>query len=122
MPDDDNAFSDSATSAHRAGNAAEVGNRTATTPVSLTIVLERRRHDIDYQVGDTVLEAARRIGVRPPFSCEAGNCATCMAHLDEGTVTMRANNALPQDEVDDGWILTCQSIPTSERVTVNYDA
>ena len=122
MPTDDNACSDSANSGDLMGNAAEMGSGSATTPVSLTIVLERRRHDIDYQVGDTVLESARRIGVRPPFSCEAGNCATCMAHLDEGTVAMRVNNALPQDEVDAGWILTCQSIPTSARVTVNYDA
>ena len=69
-----------------------------------------------------MLETARRGGLRPPFSCEAGNCATCMAHLDEGSVTMRANNALSADELDEGWVLTCQSIPTSAEVVVNYDA
>ena len=52
-------------------------------PESLVIRLERRKHTIAYHAGDTVLEAARRGGLRPPFSCEAGNCATCMAHLDE---------------------------------------
>jgi ferredoxin len=51
-----------------------------------------------------------------------GNCATCMAHLDEGSATMRANNALTPDEVDRGWVLTCQSVPTSAAVVVNYDA
>ena len=45
-----------------------------------------------------------------------------MAHLDEGTVRMRVNNALTPEEVEDGWILTCQSLPTSARVVVNYDA
>ena len=94
----------------------------ASATTTIVIHLARQRHELTHQPGDTVLEAARRIGLRPPFSCEAGNCATCMAHLDEGTVRMRANNALPQDEVDDGWILTCQSLPTSERVVVNYDA
>ena len=78
-------------------------------PLHLSVTLQR-------------LEAARRGGVNPPFSCEMGNCATCMAHLDDGSVTMRANNALTPDEVDAGWVLTCQSLPTSSTVAVNYDA
>jgi 3-ketosteroid 9alpha-monooxygenase subunit B len=89
-----------------------------------TVVLHLggRKHVLEYRLGDTILDAARRGGVRPPFSCESGSCATCMAHLDSGTATMRVNNALRPDEVDDGWILTCQAIPTSREVVVNYDA
>jgi 3-ketosteroid 9alpha-monooxygenase subunit B len=94
----------------------------AVVPESMVIRLDRRKQTIAYQAGDTVLETARRGGLRPPFSCEAGNCATCMAHLDEGSVSMRVNNALSADELDEGWILTCQSVPTSAEVTVNYDA
>ena len=45
-----------------------------------------------------------------------------MAHLDKGTVTMRANNALTDEDLDDGYVLTCQSIPTSAELVVNYDA
>jgi ring-1,2-phenylacetyl-CoA epoxidase subunit PaaE len=45
-----------------------------------------------------------------------------MAHLDAGTVTMRANNALSADEVEEGWVLTCQSVPTSAEIAVDYDA
>ncbi len=92
------------------------------TPESLVIRLDRRKHTVPYRAGDTVLEAARRVGLSPPFSCEAGNCATCMAHLDAGSVTMRANNALSAEDLDEGWILTCQSIPTSSEIVVNYDA
>ena len=44
-----------------------------------------------------------------------------MAHLDAGSVTMRVNNALSDDELADGWILTCQSIPTSAEISVSYD-
>jgi ferredoxin len=91
-------------------------------PEALVIRLDRRRHTVAYHAGDTVLEAARRGGLRPPFSCEAGNCATCMAHLDKGSVTMRANNALSAEDLDDGWVLTCQSIPTSAELVVDYDA
>ncbi len=77
---------------------------------------------IRYQRGDTLLETARRGGLRPPFSCESGNCATCMAFLKEGAADMRANNALTPEEVDEGWILTCQGLPKGETVTVEYEA
>jgi ferredoxin-NADP reductase len=89
---------------------------------SLVIKLGGRKQEVDYKLGDTILDTARRGGLKPPFSCESGSCATCMAHLDDGAATMRVNNALTPEEVDDGWILTCQSIPTSREVVVNYDA
>ncbi|MFM8303232.1 MAG: 2Fe-2S iron-sulfur cluster-binding protein [Actinomycetota bacterium] len=89
---------------------------------SLTVKLAGRTHALDYQLGDTILDATRRAGLGAPFSCESGSCATCMAHLDVGVATMRVNNALTPDEVDTGWVLTCQAIPTSRQVTVNYDA
>ena len=88
---------------------------------SIVIRLDRRKHTIRYEPGDTILEAARRAGLSPPFSCAMGNCATCMAHLDEGSATMRVNNALSADEVEAGWVLTCQAIPTSREVVVDYD-
>ena len=94
----------------------------APPPESLVIRLDRRKHTVPYRAGETVLETARRSGLRPPSSCEAGNCATCMAHLDSGTVTMRANNALSEDDLAEGWILTCQSMPISSDVVVDYDA
>jgi ferredoxin len=95
---------------------------TDAVPDTIVIRLDRRKHTLDYHAGDTVLQAARRGGLRPPSSCEAGNCATCMAHLDAGTVAMLANNILPPEDLDDGWILTCQSVPTSAELVVDYDA
>jgi ferredoxin len=89
---------------------------------TLVLKLERQTHTLEYQAGDTVLEAARRGGLNPPFSCEQGNCATCMAHLDDGSVHMKRNNALTPEDVEEGWILTCQSLPTSKTLTVDYDA
>jgi ferredoxin len=88
---------------------------------SLVIQLGRRRHTVAYEAGDTILGAARRAGLRPPFSCERGNCATCMAHVAAGTVAMRANDVLSADEVAEGWVLTCQAVPTSAEVVVDYD-
>jgi ferredoxin-NADP reductase len=88
---------------------------------SITIRFQGRKHRVRYERGDTILEAARRAGLKPPFACQAGNCATCMAYLDDGKATMRVNNALGADEVGEGWVLTCQAIPTSREVVVDYD-
>ena len=81
----------------------------------------RKRHVLEHVAGDTVLDAARRATLNPPYSCEQGNCATCMALVTEGTVTMRVNNALTPDEVAEGWMLTCQALPTSPTLAVVYD-
>ena len=64
---------------------------------------------------------SRRAGLKPPFACQQGSCGTCMAYLDEGKATMRVNNALDAGEVEEGWVLTCQAIPTSREVVVDYD-
>jgi ferredoxin-NADP reductase len=90
-------------------------------PETVDIIMKGKRTTVPYQRGDTVLETARRGGLQPPFSCESGSCATCMALLKEGSATMRVNNALTADEVEEGWILTCQALPKGSNVTVEYE-
>ena len=87
----------------------------------VTILLDRKKVTVPMRPGETLLETARRAGLTPPFSCEAGNCGTCMAKLTEGSATMRVNDALEEDEVEDGYVLTCQAIPDTQTVAVNYD-
>ncbi len=86
----------------------------------VTIELDGRTESTEYRPGTTILQTARQMGLSPPFSCESGSCATCMARLVEGTATMHVNNALTDDEVADGWVLTCQALPTSPLVQVAY--
>jgi 3-ketosteroid 9alpha-monooxygenase subunit B len=88
---------------------------------TVTIQLERRKTSVPRVAGETLLESARRAGLAPPFSCEAGNCGTCMGRLTEGSATMRANNVLEDDEIADGYILTCQGVPDTPSVTVYYE-
>jgi ferredoxin-NADP reductase len=99
-------------------SGAGVGVETET----VVIVLDGREHAVHYQAGETFLETARRAGLRAPFSCEAGSCATCMARLEVGEATMRVNNALTPEEVAEGWVLTCQGFPASSEVTVVYES
>lgn len=86
----------------------------------VTIELDGRTESTDHHPGTTILQTARQLGLHPPSSCEAGNCATCIARLVEGTVAMRVNDALDDDEVAEGWVLTCQSVPTSDVVHIRY--
>jgi ring-1,2-phenylacetyl-CoA epoxidase subunit PaaE len=72
--------------------------------------------------GPSVLEAALAVRSDLPFACKGGVCGTCRARLVEGSVAMDANWALEPEELDRGYVLTCQSHPTSERVVVDYDA
>jgi ferredoxin len=91
----------------------------STADGKVTIVFDREQLTVPRRQGETLLESARRAGMTPPFSCEAGNCGTCMAKLLEGTATMRVNDALDDDEVADGYVLTCQAVPDCDSVTVS---
>jgi ferredoxin-NADP reductase len=88
---------------------------------TITITLDGTTTTTAHVPGITLLEHARRAGLKPPSSCEAGNCATCMGHLEAGEVKMRGNNALDDDEVADGYVLTCQGVPVTPDVTVIYE-
>jgi ferredoxin len=87
----------------------------------VTIELDRRTTTVAYSKGDTLLQTARMAGLVPPSSCEVGSCGTCMARLTEGCARMLNNDALEDDEVDEGWVLTCQALPTSRTVRVVYE-
>lgn len=69
----------------------------------------------------TVLDAALEAGADAPFSCQGGVCTSCRAKLLEGTVQMTSNFALTDQEMKEGYILTCQSHPTSAKVKITYD-
>jgi 3-ketosteroid 9alpha-monooxygenase subunit B len=104
------------------GEDSAAADEPAETPSSVTLVVRRRKTTVDYHAGDTILLAARRGGVQTPSSCEAGTCASCMALLMEGTAVMRANDALTPEEVEEGWVLTCQAVPTSKTITVDFES
>ncbi|WP_019926865.1 ferredoxin--NADP reductase [Nocardia sp. BMG111209] len=93
----------------------------AVTAAEVTVRYGRRRVSGAHRAGSTILQTARALGVAPPSSCEAGSCATCIARIVRGSARMRHNDALGEDEVADGWVLTCQAFPTSPVVHVVYE-
>jgi ring-1,2-phenylacetyl-CoA epoxidase subunit PaaE len=86
-----------------------------------TIIIDGDEHVIELQENEAILEAALRVGLDAPYACQGGSCCTCRALLQEGKVEMAVNYALSASEVKQGFILTCQSRPTTPTVVVNYD-
>lgn len=95
----------------------------ATTPKSkVTVKVDGISFDFDLAYeGSNILDAAMLKGADLPYSCKGGVCSTCRARLVEGVVDMDVNYALEEDEVEDGFILTCQSRPRSERIIIDFD-
>jgi ring-1,2-phenylacetyl-CoA epoxidase subunit PaaE len=98
----------------------------AEQPVSggseVTIILDGRSSTTTIPAGTPVLDGAQRVRPDLPFACKGGVCGTCRAMLRDGQVRMRRNFALEQAEIDAGYVLTCQSLPVTDQVTVDYDA
>ncbi|MBK1789066.1 1,2-phenylacetyl-CoA epoxidase subunit PaaE [Prauserella cavernicola] len=93
-----------------------------TGPTSeVTIVLDGRSTTVALEQDRSVLDGAQRARPDLPFACKGGVCGTCRAKVTDGKVDMRRNYALEKSEVDAGFVLTCQSLPVSESLTVDYD-
>ena len=71
--------------------------------------------------GDFILDVAIENGADAPFSCKGAVCCTCKAQVIEGKATMDMNYSLSDEEVEEGFILTCQARPASEKLVVDYD-
>jgi ring-1,2-phenylacetyl-CoA epoxidase subunit PaaE len=95
---------------------------TSVKGAEITVLLDGRTTTTVIPSGSTILDGAQRAQPDLPFACKGGVCGTCRARVIDGEVRMRRNFALEPAEVDAGFVLTCQSIPTTERVTVDYDA
>jgi ring-1,2-phenylacetyl-CoA epoxidase subunit PaaE len=89
--------------------------------VELSVILDGRSTTTRMLPETSVLDAALRVRGELPFSCKGGMCASCKARVIEGKVRMEKNWALVDYELAQGFVLTCQSHPTSDRLIVDYD-
>ena len=96
--------------------ASATGKKTA-----ITIVVDGKRHETTMGADERILDVALNAGLDLPFSCRGGVCCTCRVKVMEGTVAMDKNFALEPWEMQQGFVLSCQAKPTSERVVVSYD-
>jgi ring-1,2-phenylacetyl-CoA epoxidase subunit PaaE len=88
----------------------------------IVIIRDGLRREIEFRKDQpSILDAASAAGLEVPFSCTSGVCGTCRAKLVEGRVRMERNFALDKAEVADGFVLTCQAHPLTERVVLSFD-
>ncbi|MEM9260727.1 MAG: 2Fe-2S iron-sulfur cluster binding domain-containing protein, partial [Bacteroidota bacterium] len=77
--------------------------------------------EVELKPGQTILDGLLENGASPPYSCLAGACSTCMAKVSKGGVKMEVCFAIDDDEIAQGYILACQSRPTTPEVHVDFD-
>jgi ring-1,2-phenylacetyl-CoA epoxidase subunit PaaE len=87
----------------------------------VTVILDGRGTTVTIPPGVPILDGAQQSRADLPFACKGGVCGTCRALLVSGEVTMRRNYALEDSELAAGYVLTCQSLPVTDTVTVDYD-
>jgi ring-1,2-phenylacetyl-CoA epoxidase subunit PaaE len=88
----------------------------------VTVILDGRTSTARIPPGTPVLDGAQRTRPDLPFACKGGVCGTCRARVTSGAAIMRRNYALEQGELDAGYVLTCQALPQTDEITVDYDA
>lgn len=87
----------------------------------VTVVLDGRTTTTTVPRDTPILDGSQRVRPDLPFACKGGVCGTCRAKLVVGDVHMRRNFALEKSELDEGFVLTCQSLPVTDEVTVDFD-
>ena len=91
--------------------------------LTMLVTLDGRKRRVAFDAGaGNILDSARKSGLPAPFACKAGVCATCRARIVSGEVEMAARYGLTDEEVAAGYVLTCQSVPKSDGVELDYDA
>ncbi len=108
--------------APRAGRAPVLPAAVSEGEHEVTVIIDGKRLRLGLaQAGPSVLDAALKAGADLPYACKAGVCCTCRAMLVEGEVAMDANYTLTDEEVRQGFRLTCQSHPVTPKVVLDYD-
>ena len=103
-----------------AGAAAAVVAAQDAEPVKLTVYLDGITQTIDSHKSETLLDAMLRAGLKAPFSCKAGACASCMCTVTQGKVHLKHNDVLDANDLADGWTLACQAVAESGEVQVHF--
>lgn len=87
----------------------------------ITVILDDDTTSFTMQQSDNILKAALAKDLDAPYSCQGGVCSSCLAKITEGKAIMKNNNILSDEEVEQGYILTCEAHPTTSKIVIDYD-
>lgn len=113
-------FTSSGTKKHRHVIAATTGSNTPVCKIAIKLDGVSFNFDLPFN-SNNILDAALQHGADLPYSCKGGVCCSCKAKLTEGEVQMDVHYALEPEEIEEGYILTCQSYPKTEKVVIDFD-
>jgi ring-1,2-phenylacetyl-CoA epoxidase subunit PaaE len=85
------------------------------------IIYDQETIELDVPKKMTILDAALQKNIDVPYSCQGGVCSSCIAKITVGSATMIQNNILTDSEIKEGLVLTCQAIPETKEITVDFD-
>ena len=85
------------------------------------IIYDEEILDLDVPEKMTILDAALQKNIDVPYSCQGGVCSSCIAKITSGSATMIQNNILTDSEIEEGLVLTCQAVPETKEITVDFD-
>lgn len=103
------------------GKVEDLNTTIAAMPnAKLSVTLNSQNYQLTIPDGKTILQVLKEANANPPYSCESGVCATCVAKITKGKAEMKACMALEEDEISKGMVLTCQALPTTEEVHVEF--
>ena len=111
----------SAEHAHRPAVAPTADMKDDTRSIALTLVLDGKQHQLRMNADEKILDVGLAAGLDLPYSCRGGVCCTCRAKVMQGSVAMEKNFTLEEWETQQGFVLSCQSKPTSASVTLSFD-
>ena len=87
----------------------------------ITLIIDGENMNFSMDKDNNILDEALANGLDVPYSCQGGVCSSCIAKLKNGKIEMLDNQILTDEEIKDGLVLTCQSIPSSDNITIDYD-
>jgi len=87
----------------------------------ITVLVDDEETSFNMETKTSILTAVLKEGIDAPYSCQGGICSSCLAKVTEGKTVMDKNTILTEEEIKDGFILTCQAHPITEKITVDYD-
>ena len=96
-------------------------NKVSNSGSSATLIYDDETISLDIPKEMTILDAALQKNIDVPYSCQGGVCSSCIAKISSGTATMLQNNILTESEIEEGLVLTCQAVPQSPSITVDFD-
>lgn len=102
-------------------SAKKSEKNTAEGIAEVTVIVDDEATSFSMESKETLLAASLRQKIDAPYSCQGGVCSSCMAKVTEGHARMSSNSILTDEEIEEGFVLTCKAHPTTEKITIDFD-